>query len=98
MPTPDAVTVPLRVMIRFALLVTRPASVTAPGPTNARASTVPASFGTPFPVPYGVHRDSQGTAPTGGVKTVLTVNVAFFRWAANGECFGQPCCVLDRKR
>src|SRR5207244_1833028 len=71
-PIPDAVTLPLRATTRFALLVTRPASVTAPGPTNARASTVPAAFGTPFPVAYGVHSDSHRAAPTGAVKTLLT--------------------------
>src|SRR2546423_14075321 len=93
MPIPEAVTFPLRATTRFALLVTRPASVTAPGPTNARASTVPAAFGTPFPVPYGVHSDSQRAAPVGAVKTLLTVNVALFSCAPNGERPGEPTGV-----
>src|ERR671926_468538 len=76
-------------MCRF-LFVTRPLIVTAPGPTNARASTVPAAFGTPVPAAYGVHSDVHRAAPTGGVKTPLTVNVADSSCAPNGERPGEP--------
>src|SRR5216117_894676 len=85
-------------MTRFGLLVIRPASVIAPGPTKARASTVPAAFGTPFPAEYGVHSDSHRTLPVGGVKTLLTVKVALLSWAPNGERPGEPCGVSAGER
>jgi hypothetical protein len=75
------------------LFVTTPAIVTAPGPTNARASTVPAAFGTPLPAAYGVHSEVQRFAPAGGVKTPLTVKEASSSCAPNGERPGEPCGV-----
>src|SRR5262249_55194031 len=98
MPMPAAVTLPCRRTMRFFLLTTVPASVIAPGPANARASTVPAGFGIPLPAPHGVHSDSQRTAPAGGVKTLFTVNVALFSCAPEGERPGDPIGVSDGDR
>src|SRR5262249_54816689 len=98
MPTPAAVTLPCRRTIRFFLLTTTPATVIAPGPAVARASTVPAGFGIPFPAPHGVHSDSHLTPPTGGVNTLFTVNVALFSCAPKGERPGDPTGVSDGER
>src|SRR5207237_2753790 len=87
---PACATLPVTFTIRFALLVTFPAIDTVPSATNARVSTVPATFGAPVPGAYGVVIAFQMLWPAGTVKMLSTVNVASSSRAPFGERPGVP--------
>src|SRR5436190_19576505 len=97
-PSPDWLTTPATVTRFFFLLVTFADSVTLPGPTNDRVSTMPAAFGTPVPALYGVVKARQRVAPSGGTSTPFTVNVASSSCAPMGERPGVPCGTSDGPR
>src|SRR5919201_5638265 len=65
--SPDCVTTPDSLTIFFFLLRIFALSVTAPGPTIDRASTVPAAFGKAVPALYGVQNEVHRAGPVGGV-------------------------------
>src|SRR5438105_241457 len=89
-PTPPCVTTPEIRTIFFFEFSTFARRDTAPSPTNARASTVPAAFGTPVPAAYGVQKDVHSAGFAIVVKTLFNVSVESRSCAPLGERPGEP--------